>query len=166
MKARALVFAVALSLAAGGLAACAGETSSTQQGVVRKPDKEVTPATPKPDQGREATIEQYGVYPLPISVADINKYHLNKQTVKEVAAGKKLAATPTAKMIRKRESHDNYAVRSASGGYHGAYQMSPALWRKYGGSKFASTADGAPAWAQDLVAYRVHKAQGWRPWGG
>lgn len=68
--------------------------------------------------------------------------------------------------IVRRESGGRCSVVSAGGLYRGKWQMSSALWRAYGGTAFATTADRATCAEQDQVAYKVWLTSWWRPWGG
>ncbi|MFZ2382895.1 MAG: transglycosylase family protein [Candidatus Nanopelagicales bacterium] len=112
---------------------------------------------------RTATLKKYGVFPLPVSVKQINRYHLSKKDLKGIKKAQKLAKSPTARKIRKRESHNNYKINTGNG-YYGAYQFDRGTWRSNGGSKFATTPHKAPKWAQDYVVWRTHKVRGWSPW--
>ncbi len=112
---------------------------------------------------RTATLKEYGVFPLPVSVKQISKYHLSKKDLKGIKKAHKLAKSPTARKIRIRESHNNYKINTGNG-YYGAYQFDRATWRANGGSKFATTPHKAPKWAQDYVVWRTHKVRGWSPW--
>lgn len=113
---------------------------------------------------RTATLKKYGVFPLPVSVNQINKYHLNKKDLKGIKKAQKLAKSSTARKIRQRESHNNYKINTGNG-YYGAYQFDRGTWRANGGGKFGATANKAPKWAQDYVVWRTHNARGWSPWG-
>lgn len=112
---------------------------------------------------RAATIAKYGVYPLPVSEAAIAKYKLSKKVLKEIAAAKKFAATPKAKSVRKCESNGNYSI-STGNGYYGAYQFDRGTWTGNGGGRYSSTANKAPAFAQDHIAWKTYQQRGWSPW--
>ncbi|MGV1036778.1 MAG: transglycosylase family protein [Candidatus Nanopelagicales bacterium] len=112
---------------------------------------------------RTATLKKYGVFQLPVSVKQINKYHLSKKDLKGIKKAQKLAKSPTARKIRERESHNNYKINTGNG-YYGAYQFDRGTWRANGGGKFATTAHKAPKWAQGNVAWRTHKVRGWSTW--
>ncbi len=73
--------------------------------------------------------------------------------------------------IRQRESGGNYAIVSANGLYHGAYQFLQSTWN--GAAQMAGRPDlvgvppekAAPA-DQDAVALALYRASGLAPWGG
>lgn len=111
-----------------------------------------------------ANKSTYGVATLPVEVRDIQKYKLNKKTIKEIVAAKKLAATSEARKIRSCESGGNYRI-STGNGYYGAYQFDRSTWLSNGGGRYANTANGAPSWAQDHIMWKTHEARGWSPWG-
>lgn len=52
-----------------------------------------------------------------------------------------------------------------NGAYDGGLQFSPGTWRAYGGRDFAKYAYKASRIEQVTIANRVHKHQGFRPWG-
>lgn len=129
---------------------------------------EVAPAAPAAvptvAEIQAANKSTYGVATLPVEVRDIQKYKLNKKTIKEIVAAKKLAATSVARKIRSCESGGNYRI-STGNGYYGAYQFDRSTWLSNGGGRYAITANGAPNWAQDHIMWKTHKARGWSPWG-
>ena len=75
-------------------------------------------------------------------------------------------ASPHGQDISWRESHDVCRAVSTDGDFRGKWQMSRALWRSYGGRKFARVPDRATCHEQDRVARRVWVDQWWWPWGG
>lgn len=82
------------------------------------------------------------------------------------AAAAAMPAGTTAKMwaaLRDCEASGNYAARSSSGKYQGAYQMDRSFWVTYGGDPSISPAQASPA-AQDAVAYAGFRARGRSPW--
>jgi hypothetical protein len=74
------------------------------------------------------------------------------------------AASDRVQRLRKCEGGaKGYRAVSGSGTYRGAYQMDRSFWLTYGGDP-SLTADQAPPWMQDQVAYRGFLDRGWQPW--
>ena len=65
--------------------------------------------------------------------------------------------------VRICESGDNYSTNTGNG-YYGAWQFDYSSWLGNGGGRWSQTANGAPKWAQDLVAYNYWQNAGWGPW--
>lgn len=86
-------------------------------------------------------------------------------SLKGYKKAKRWARLPKVRYIRKRESGGNYRINTGNG-YYGAYQFAYATWRAVNGHRFAPTADQAPKYIQDYVAWRLFKRAGWAPWGG
>ena len=107
--------------------------------------------------------KKYGMYPLPVSVAHAQKYKLKKREVRSLKKSKKWAKTRKARSVVRCESGGNYRI-STGNGYYGAWQFDRGTWKSNGGGKFGSTANKAPKWAQDYVAWKTWKARGWQPW--
>ncbi|MEI6109190.1 MAG: transglycosylase family protein [Actinomycetes bacterium] len=72
--------------------------------------------------------------------------------------------SPTAKHVKKAESHNNCKSTGGHGKYQGTWQVSAGFWKSYGGNKYASKASKATCQQQDLVAYKGWLARGWSPW--
>jgi hypothetical protein len=72
---------------------------------------------------------------------------------------------PKVRHIRWRESRNTYRINTGNG-YYGAYQFAYATWTAMGGQRYAPTADRAPKYIQDYVAWRLYRRAGWSPWGG
>lgn len=66
------------------------------------------------------------------------------------------------------ESGNRYNVVAVHGGvtYYGRWQANGEFWTAYGGdaSYLGGSSFTAPAWMQNLVAYRGYLARGWQPW--
>ncbi len=154
----ALMAATTLAMSTALLAGTAAVATAAP---VKHPQTSASAMTSQ--QVRTAAIEQYGVYPLPVSERDIAKYDLSKKQIKDIASAKKLAKGKEASKIRQRESHGSYGINTGNG-YYGAYQLDRGTWKSNGGAQFSKTANKAPKWAQDYVMYRTQKARGWSPW--
>lgn len=72
--------------------------------------------------------------------------------------------SPTAKYLKKVESHNNCKSTGGKGKYQGTWQVNAGFWKTYGGKKYASKASKATCHEQDLVAYNGWLARGWSPW--
>lgn len=72
--------------------------------------------------------------------------------------------SPTAKYLKKVESHNNCKSTGGKGKYQGTWQVNAGFWKTYGGLKYASKASKASCLEQDLVAYKGWLARGWSPW--
>ena len=106
---------------------------------------------------------KYGAYPLPVSVNVIKKHKLKKRHIVHISKAAKWAKGRKQVSVRKCESGNNYKT-STGNGYYGAWQFDRGTWRSNGGAKFGSTANKAPKWAQDYIAYKTWKSRGWQPW--
>ena len=73
------------------------------------------------------------------------------------------ASSGAAMAVKQCESGNNYSTNTGNG-YYGAWQFDAASWLANGGGAYAPTADQAPAWAQDQVAYNYYSVAGWGPW--
>lgn len=141
------------------LAASAGPALA-DTGVTTAPTSAASPAAAT--DIRTQTIARYGVYPLPVPVRAITRFRLSKRTLRDIAAAHRLANTREGRKIRVRESGNDY--RYADGRYFGAWNFDRGTWLSNGGGRFGATANRAPAWAQDYIMWRTHKARGWSPW--
>lgn len=112
---------------------------------------------------RQLNVKKYGVANLPLKQSEIQRHKLNKATVKRIVKAKKWASAPKARSVRNCESGGNYKINTGNG-YYGAYQFAYGSWLGNGGGKFARTANKAPKWAQDYVAYTYWTRAGWGPW--
>jgi len=112
--------------------------------------------------GRDATMAQYGIYPLPVEAAAISQFHLTNQELADVAAARQFADTAKARRVRECESSGDYQI--VDRGYYGAWQFDRETWLSNGGGRFAPTANLAPAWAQDYLMWKTHEVYGWGPW--
>ena len=72
--------------------------------------------------------------------------------------------SPTAIYLKKIESSNNCKAVGGKGKYLGTWQVSAGFWKTYGGKKYASKANKATCYEQDLVAYKGWLARGWSPW--
>lgn len=168
MRTKKIVSAIAAGVVLPGVLLI-GSTipAAAQDGVVPPaapvaPAVPVAPAPPTAAQVRAMTIAQYGVYPLPVPLSHIHRYHLSKKTLRHIVAARKLADTPEGRKIRRLESGTNY--RYNDGHYFGAWNFDRGTWLSNGGGRYGRTADKAPRWAQDLIAWQTHKSRGWSPW--
>jgi hypothetical protein len=73
------------------------------------------------------------------------------------------ASSSAAQAVKQCESGGNYSTNTGNG-YYGAWQFDASSWLANGGGAYAPTADQAPAWAQDQVAYNYYSVAGWGPW--
>ena len=97
-------------------------------------------------------IKQWGIYPLPISLETIKAYNFSKSEVIKIANATAWANTPHSRAVIQCESGGNYSINTGNG-YYGAWQFDYSSWLANGGGRFSETANGAPKWAQDFVAY-------------
>lgn len=123
----------------------------------------VVTATAAESNGSAASAQAYKKG-LPVSQKHLRQYKLTKSELKNIALAKKWANGSKPRSVRQCESGGNYKINTGNG-YYGAYQFAAGTWRGVGGGRYASTADRAPKWAQDHMAYRLFKQQGWGPWG-
>ncbi len=116
-------------------------------------------------QAAHRILSKFGVYPLPISERDAVGYRLSAADLRGVAEARVWASGEKPRYVRQRESGGDYTINTGNG-YYGAYQFDYSSWLANGGGRFANTADRAPAWAQDFVAWSYWRVAGWGPWGG
>jgi len=93
------------------------------------------------------------------------KYRLSDSQWRNVIKASNWAKGRKQTYIRMRESGNNYTINTGNG-YYGAWQFDYGSWLGNGGGKFSKTANKAPKWAQDYVAWSYWKRAGWGPWGG
>lgn len=116
-----------------------------------------------PSNGSAASIQAYKDG-RPVSEKHFKQYKLKSHELKNIAKAIKWANGSKPRQVRQCESGGNYKINTGNG-YYGAYQFAAGTWRGIGGGRYASTANKAPKWAQDHMAYRLWKKQGWGPWG-
>ena len=124
----------------------------------------VSQVAPTTSAAALAPVNRATARPL-VSVTTIGAYRLTARNVRDISAAHKWAAGRIPRAIRTRESAGNYRINTGNG-YYGAYQFDYGSWLANGGGKFARTADKAPAWAQDYVAWTYWRKAGYGPWGG
>ncbi len=123
----------------------------------------VVSANAAESNGSAASMQSYKKG-LPVSQKHLKQYKLTNSELKNIALAKKWADGSKPRAVRQCESGGNYRINTGNG-YYGAYQFSHGTWLGVGGGRYARTADKAPAWAQDHMAYRLFKKSGWGPWG-
>lgn len=111
---------------------------------------------------QETITAKYGVYPLPITPAAIEQFHITNAELPEIAQAHAFAETPKARSVRTCESDNDYTITDRA--YYGAWQFDRQTWVANGGGRFAPTANLAPLWAQDFIMWKTHQAYGWGPW--
>ena len=99
----------------------------------------------------------------PVSNAHFQHYKLKGWELKQIKKSKKWARSSKARSVRQCESGGNYRINTGNG-YYGAWQFASGTWRGIGGGRYASTANQAPKFAQDHMAWRLYQKQGWGPW--
>jgi hypothetical protein len=166
-RTRIAVGTVALCITGGAVAATATTTASAST-----PTAAVA-ATPTIDtavpQSRTTTdvqaknLRKYGFHPLPVGQRKIVKYKLGKKAMKQIQQAEKFANSGKARSVRRCESGGNYKINTGNG-YYGAYQFDRGTWLANGGGRYARTANKAPKFAQDHIAYKTWKSRGWSPW--
>lgn len=107
--------------------------------------------------------KKYGMYPLAMSETHAKKYRVSKKTMKQVKKSNKWAKGKKARSVVRCESGGNYKINTGNG-YYGAWQFDRGTWRSNGGGKYGKTANKAPKWAQDYIAWKTWKSRGWQPW--
>ncbi len=122
-----------------------------------------TPTVRANEDVRAKNLRKYGFHPLPVGQRKIAKYKLKKKAIKKIKKAKKFAKTSKARSVRACESGGNYKINTGNG-YYGAYQFDRGTWLANGGGRYAKTANKAPKFAQDLIAYKTWKSRGWSPW--
>lgn len=98
-----------------------------------------------------------------IAMAEDVTRNLSKAERKEITF-EQWVNSPTAKYLKKVESHGNCKSTGGKGKYQGTWQVNAGFWKTYGGKKYASKASKATCLEQDLVAYQGWLARGWSPW--
>lgn len=152
---------VAVGASTGATASAAGSepaasAANTQTAVA-------TPETRANKDVRTKNLKKYGFHPLPVGPKKRAKYNLGKKAIKQIKSAKKFAKSSKARSVRACESGGNYRINTGNG-YYGAYQFDRGTWLSNGGGRYASTANKAPKFAQDHIAYKTWKARGWSPW--
>ncbi|MFN8124979.1 MAG: transglycosylase family protein [Candidatus Nanopelagicales bacterium] len=99
----------------------------------------------------------------PVSDAHFKRFKLKGYELKQIKKSKKWARSSKARSVRQCESGGNYKINTGNG-YYGAWQFAGGTWRGIGGGRYASTANKAPKFAQDHMAWKLWKKQGWGPW--
>lgn len=61
------------------------------------------------------------------------------------------------------ESTGNWDADTGNG-FHGGLQFTPSTWKRFGGTRFAPSADRASREQQIEVAKKVQQVQGWKAW--
>ncbi len=112
---------------------------------------------------RRALIAKYGTAALPVTLEEAARYNLSSADIAQIAAAASWANTPKAQSVVACESGGNYGINTGNG-YYGAWQFDYGSWLGNGGGRWSQTANGAPKWAQDLVAYNYWQNAGWGPW--
>lgn len=92
----------------------------------------------------------------------IKRWDLRKRELTQIAKAKRWAATPKSRSVIRCESGFDYNM--VDGPYKGAWQFLDSTWRGAGGGRYASAANRAPRFAQDHIAWKLHKRSGWGPW--
>jgi len=165
-RTRIAVGTVALCITGGAVAATAttGATAATAAAPAAT-SSVVDAAVPQARNNdlRTKNLRKYGFHPLPVGQRKIVKYKLGKKAVKQIKQARKFANTRKARSVRACESGGNYRINTGNG-YYGAYQFDRGTWLANGGGRYASTANKAPKFAQDHIAYRTWKSRGWSPW--
>ena len=120
----------------------------------------VPAAAPAAASGTVATSASYS---RPVSLRTIKRYHLKHRELKQIFKAKRWAKTRKARAVRRCESGGNYRINTGNG-YYGAWQFAYGTWLGIGGGRYARTANRAPKFAQDHMAWRLWRQQGWSPW--
>lgn len=98
----------------------------------------------------------------PVTAAHYRHYNLTKRELKQIAKAQAWAKTKKSRSVIRCESGFDY--RMIDGPYHGAWQFLNSTWRSSGGGRYARTADKAPKFAQNHIAWKLWKHSGWGPW--
>lgn len=99
--------------------------------------------------------------PIPPSSKSVARYDLTAKDLRQLDKAKDWSTRKKAVNARVCRSGSDFGLVTAIGS--GAYQISDARWRRFGGRQFASQASDAPGFAQKLVAWRLYKEVGWGP---
>lgn len=87
------------------------------------------------------------------------KYGLTNKQRDQVDRSRSWARTDRAKSARQCRSGNDY--RREFGAKSGAYLMPLSTWRSLGGKQFGRLPLDAPKFAQDYIAWKLHKQSGW-----
>ncbi len=98
-----------------------------------------------------------------ISKKHIKRYRLKNWELRQIQQSKKWAKTSKVRSVRNCESNNRYGINTGNG-YYGAYQFAAGTWRGIGGTRYHSYAHQAPKMAQDHMAWKLWRSQGWGPW--
>ena len=98
----------------------------------------------------------------PIPLPKVKKWNLRKHEVRQIAKAKRWAATSKSRSVIRCESGFDYKM--IDGPYKGAWQFLDSTWRGAGGGRYAPSANRAPRFAQDHIAWKLHQRSGWGPW--
>ncbi|MFN8124978.1 MAG: transglycosylase family protein [Candidatus Nanopelagicales bacterium] len=98
----------------------------------------------------------------PVTAAHFRHYHLKNWELKQIAKAQKWAKTPKSRSVIRCESGFDYKM--IDGPYKGAWQFLDSTWRGAGGGRYAPTANQAPKFAQNHIAWKLWKRSGWGPW--
>ena len=165
IKIQRSILAVFLGASAATLSVATVTDASSAEAV--GPSTSVVTRTTPPTVATQAqlkalTIKKYGVFPLPVSLRNISRYHLRKKQIIQIEAARRLANTRHARRVRWCESNDQYKI--VGNGYYGAWQFDHSTWLSNGGGRYARTANRAPRFAHDHIMWKTHRARGWSPW--
>jgi hypothetical protein len=122
-------------------------------------------AVPVPAADRVALARAAEASPasaLPVSQRQVERWKLNKRELGEIAQARRWAATPKSRSVVRCESGFDYRLIDRQ--YHGAWQFLNSTWLGAGGGRYARSADRAPKFAQDHIAWKLWKRSGWGPW--
>lgn len=119
---------------------------------------QAAPATPAV-VGKKIPTFKNG-YPVPAK--KVATWNLHKRELKQIAQAKRWASTPKSRSVIRCESGFDY--RMIDGPYKGAWQFLDSTWRGAGGGRYAPTANRAPKFAQDHIAWKLYQRSGWGPW--
>ena len=101
---------------------------------------------------------------LPVKQQYSKKFNLTNKELRQIQESKRWADNSKARSVRQCESGDTYGINTGNG-YYGAWQFAAGTWRGSGGGRYTSYAHQAPKFAQDHIAWKLWKNQGWGPWG-
>lgn len=100
----------------------------------------------------------------PLNQKKIRQYKLKYRELREIREARAWARGWKPRAVRACESGGNYSINTGNG-YYGAYQFAYGTWLGVGGGRYARTANQAPRFAQDHMAWKLWRSQGWGPWG-
>jgi hypothetical protein len=98
-----------------------------------------------------------------ISKKNIKRYKLKNWELRQIRQSKRWAKTSKTRSVRNCESNNRYSINTRNG-YYGAYQFSAETWRGIGGNRYSSYAHQSSKMAQDHMAWKLWRSQGWGPW--